>query len=191
MKKPIFKIFILLLVLIGAGMLFASLRSGNGTASVKNTANHPVINAAQDAGALFSKDASVPFQFSTGNLTGTITQHAISPAKDADYILAHYKACGPKYRPASYFPEMASTMKKLPETAYSFGSFQIVLIPNLLGYKNFPAIQEDFFSCPDSTGTLVSAAMNDNWLVFTRSCASGDQECAAASAVISPTIQVK
>lgn len=190
MKNPMFKIIALLAVLACAGLLFASLKSG-GVASVKNTATHAVMNPAQDVGALFSKDASQPFQFSTGALTGTVTQHAISPARDADYVLAHYKACGPKYRPASYFPEMASTMKKLPETAYSFGSFQIILIPNLLGYKNFPAVQEDFFACPNTTGVLVPAAINDTWLVFTRACATDDQECATASAVISPTIQVK
>lgn len=190
MKRPVFKVLLLLVVLVCAGLFFASLKSG-GSASVKNTATHPVMNPAQDVGALFSKDPSQPFQFSTGALTGTITQHAISPARDAAYILDHYKACGPKYRPASYFPEMASTMKKLPETTYSFGSFQIILIPNLLGYKNFPAVQEDFFACPSATGVLVPAAMNDNWLVFTRACATDDQECITASAVISPTIQVK
>ncbi|HSX24948.1 MAG TPA: hypothetical protein VLG69_03205, partial [Candidatus Andersenbacteria bacterium] len=129
----------ILIAIIGLGLVFgvASFMgafSHNGTASMKSGAHDTSkLIHANDVGATFSKDAAQPFQFSTGNLTGTISQHAISPAKDASYILAHYKACGPKYRPASYFPDMATTMKKLPETAYSLGTYQIVLMPNLLG----------------------------------------------------------
>jgi hypothetical protein len=190
MKKNAFKLIALVILLLCVVGVFSLLKKG-GTASMKHDSSGSVINPASDVGALFSKDPAVPFTFSTGTLMGTINQHAISPAKDADYILAHYKACGPKYRPASYFPEMASTMKKLPETAYTFGSAQIILIPNLLGYKNYPAIQEDFFACSGDTGVLVPAAMNDNWLVFTRSCLSDDKECAQTTSAINPTIQVK
>ncbi len=186
-----------LIGIIGVGILFGAASflgafSHSGKASMRTNGNSGAkLIQANDIGAAFSKDAAQPFQFSTGSLTGTISQHAISPSRDAEYILDHYKACGPKYRPASYFPDMASTMKKLPETAYTLGTYQIILMPNLLGYKNLPAVQEDFFFCPGATGTLVPAAMNDNWLVFSRSCDTSDDACTKAAAIINPTIQLK
>ena len=190
--KKLFLVGIIGIAVVFGGASFLGLFSHAGTASMKSgVRTGSAITLANDIGATFSKDAAQPFSFSTGSLSGNIVQHAISPASDAEYITAHYKACGPKYRPDSYFPDMASTMRKLPETAYSFGTFQIILIPNLLGYKNFPAVQEDFFACSGATGVLVPAAMNDSWLVFTRSCASGDEACQQAAAVIDPTIQVK
>ncbi|MEO6077719.1 MAG: hypothetical protein ABIP54_02955 [Candidatus Andersenbacteria bacterium] len=190
MKKIAFKLVILVIILLCVGGVFSLLKKG-GSASMKHDTSKSVINPASDVGVLFSKDPAVPFTFSTGKLTGTISQHAISSVKDANYVLAHYKACGPKYRPKSYFPEMASTMKKLPETAFGFGAFQIILMPNLLGYKNFPAVQEDFFACSGDADVLVPAAMNDNWLVFTRACATDDTACANIASVVSSTIQVK
>lgn len=164
-----------------------------GSSSFKKSAPHitPLPENRVDIGAEFSSNSAVPFTFSTGQLSVKIVQHAISPVKDADYLFTNYSACGPKYRPKSYFPEVVATMKKLPETAYTIGTFQIVLIPNLLGYKNLPALQEDFFACPEAVGQLVPADMNDHWLVFTRSCATTDAVCKKISEVVTSSIHIK
>lgn len=191
MKHLLIKSIFAIVVILGAVIVIGLFRSGNGNSSKQSIVGGNAAQSTHDIGAGFSADASIPFTFSTKNLPVQITQHAISPSRDADYILAHYKACGPKYRPQSYFPDTASTMRKLPETAYSVGGMQIILIPNLLGYKNLAALQEDFFACPNDTGVLVPADMNDNWLVFTRSCAATDDTCKQVASVVSSTIHIK
>ena len=191
MKKLLFLGLVWISLALCITTFFGAFRHGKAASMKNGLRTGSTIAQAEDIGAKFSKDDAQPFLFSTGSLSNTITQHAISPAADANYLLEHYKACGPKYRPASYFPDVAHTMRKLPETKYSIGTFQIILIPNLLGYKNFPAVQEDFFACPGATGVLVPAAMNDSWLVFTRSCPASDDACKQASEIISPTIRLK
>lgn len=191
MKKLFFGGIVALIALVGVVMLYGVLKGKTNASGKPSDSIQKPVSPAEDVGAIFSKDPAIPFQFSTGDLGGKIIQRATSPAKDADYILSNYKACGPKYRPSSYFPETAKTLRKLPETTFSLGKFQIVLIPNLLGHKNFPALQEDFFACDGAVGVLVPVAMNDSWDVFTRSCASDDEGCKQASKIISATVRLK
>jgi hypothetical protein len=136
-----------------------------------------------------------PIAFSTKNLDVVVTKHVGSPAKDGDYLLANAKKCGPKYRPASYFPEVVATLKKLPKTTYTIrkgdGAYLVTFIPNLIGYKDLDSVQADFFSCPDDRGKLKAVAETEAWLVFTQSCADSDTDCREIAEVVNPTIKIK
>jgi hypothetical protein len=195
MKKRVILVLIIVLAAVGWWVTHqASVEvprtSSSFAPGVGTQTDKPV---AGDKGIAITKDD--PISFETKNLSVTVTKKTGSPSKDGQYLLDHAAKCGPPDRPGTYFHDMVTILDKLPKTTYTIsngsGSYAVVFIPNLVGYKDLISAQADFFSCQGDTGHLTAVAESDAWLVFVQPCTDSDTDCKAIAAVVNPTIKIK